>query len=206
MKKNKFMIFAFLLITIFSSTACYISNIVTQDEAIATEVEKALDKILQETAAAKAAETYTPYPTYTPEPTYTAQPYSVAPYFGQYIPSDSGSSRAFFRYCNNATFISETITDNTIFNPGDVFTKTWTLRNTGQCTWTTAYQLVFTSGNSLSGVVSSNLPYDVPPGGVVTLSVDLTAPYQYGLYKGIWSIKSDNGYTFAKFWVQIFVR
>lgn len=206
MKNNKSLFLGIILITAFLSSACFFSNILTTDQVIATEVEKALDDALEQTAEVEAAATYTPYPTYTPVPTYTTQPNSTSwPFWNEYIPSDTGGSRL-TGYCNDATFLEETIPDNTVFNPGDVFTKTWTLKNTGQCTWTTDYQLVFTSGNSLSGDTSSYLPYEVPPGGYVVLSVELKAPSSTGTYKGNWAVESDNGYSFANFWVQIKVR
>jgi hypothetical protein len=205
MKKYPFL--AAVLAILLVSSACYFPTIMTSDAVVATEVQKALEDILDETATVNAAATYTPYPTYTPAPTYTPQATAwYAPYFDQYIPSDSGGRTSITNYCNNATFVTETITDNTVFSPGDTFTKTWTIRNSGQCTWDTDYQLVFTSGNSLSGDTSSDLPHDVPPGGVVVLSVDLKAPGTPGTYKGEWAIQSDDGYLFAKFWVQIKVR
>jgi hypothetical protein len=204
---KKYPVLAATLTILFISSACYFPQIMTQDQAVATEVQKALGEILDETATVKAAATYTPYPTYTPEPTYTPQATSwYGPYYNQYIPSDSGGRTKITSYCNSATFVTETIPDNTIFSPGDTFTKTWTIRNTGQCTWDTDYHLVFTSGNSLSGVIASELPHEVLPGGVVVLSVDFKAPPTPGTYKGEWSIESDDGYRFAKIWVQIKVR
>lgn len=204
---KKYPLLAAVIAILLVSSACYFPTIISSDAAVATEVQKSLEDILDETAAAEAAATYTPYPTYTPEPTYTPQATAwYAPFYNQYIPSDSGGRTSITNYCNYATFVTETITDNTVFNPGDTFTKTWTIRNTGQCTWDTDYQLVFTSGNSLSGDTSSDLPHDVPPGGVVVLSVKLKAPGIPGTYKGEWAIESDDGYRFAKFWVQIKVR
>jgi len=205
MRISKTRIFIFLAAIALISSACYFPQIMTSDQAVATEVEKALDDIMEQTASAKIEATYTPYPTYTPAPTYTTQAFT-APYYDAYVPSDSGGRRNITNYCNNATFVSETIPDNTIFSRGDTFTKTWTLRNTGRCTWSTDYHLIFYSGNSLGGVIASELPHDVPPGGIVLLSVDLTAPSAAGTYKGDWSIESDDGYRFAKFWVQIKVR
>lgn len=203
--KNKYFLFASLLIAALFTSACFLTNIVTADEAIATEVEKALGEIMEQTSAAEAAATYTPYPTYTPAPTYTPQGYLTGPFWNQYIPSDTGDSRM-TGYCNDAYFKEETIADNTIFNPGDYFTKTWTLKNTGQCTWTTDYKLVFVSGNSMSGDTSSSIPYEVLPGGYIVLSVDLKAPSSEGTYLGYWALQSKNGSRFANFWVQIKVR
>src|SRR3990172_1995085 len=40
-----------------------------------------------------------------------------------------------------------TIPNNSTKAAGESFKKTWRLRNTGTCTWTTDYDLVFDSGN-----------------------------------------------------------
>ncbi|HSR20131.1 MAG TPA: NBR1-Ig-like domain-containing protein, partial [Anaerolineales bacterium] len=41
--------------------------------------------------------------------------------------------------CNNAAFVSDvTIPDGTILKPGEKFTKTWRIYNSGSCSWTTA--------------------------------------------------------------------
>jgi hypothetical protein len=204
MKVNKKIIIASIFILVVFSTACYFPEVMTEDQTVATEVKKALEEVLEKTESAKAAATYTPYPTYTPQPTYTSQPFRNGPYYEPFRPSDSGRRMSY--YCNKAEFISENIPDRTLFNECDDFTKTWVLRNTGRCTWTTDYKLVFISGNSMSGDISSSLPYDVPPGGIVEVSVDLTAPSRDGTYKGNWAIVSDDGYRFANFWVLIFVR
>ena len=200
-KANKIIILGAILVIAISSIACYFPQFVSSNDAIATEVEKAVNDILEETESVKSSATYTPYPTYTPVPTYTSEPYS--PYY-QYWPSDSGVRMT--NTCNDGDFIAETIVDNSVFSPGDSFTKSWTLKNVGYCTWTTDYNLVFISGNTMSGDTVSNLPYDVPPGGTVVVSIDLTAPVKLGTYKGTWSLQSDEGYNFAKFWVQIRVR
>ncbi len=198
--KKHFSIIGLTLFLVAISTACYFPKFVSSEDLIATEVDIAFNEIMKQTEEAKAAATYTPYPTYTPAPTYTAQSVYV-PYREPYYPSDSASR--FSSYCLDPDFISETIPDNTVFNNGESFTKTWTILNDGRCTWTTDYDLVFVSGNSLSGDTVSALPHDVAPDEIVVLSVDLTAPSSDGTYRGNWAIRSDNGNKFATFWVQI---
>lgn len=198
--KKSFQLLGLAILVCIISTACFFSEIFTSKNAIATEVEQAVNEILEQTEAAKAAATYTPYPTYTPAPTYTSEPEYV-PYREPYYPSDSGTNLSW--YCHDPDFVSETIPDNTIFSPGETFTKTWTLKNDGQCTWTTDYNLVFVSGNSMSGDTVSALPHDVAPGEIIVLSVELIAPSSDGTYKGNWAIESDDGNAFANFWVQI---
>ena len=50
--------------------------------------------------------------------------------------------------CDLAAFVADiTIQDGATLSPGNEFTKTWRLKNTGVCTWTTDYALVFIDGD-----------------------------------------------------------
>ncbi len=111
---------------------------------------------------------------------------------------------------DRATFVSETVPDGTIFLPGDTFTKTWTLRNTGTCVWTTDYALVFKEGDRMGGVSPQALPQEVQPGQEITLRLALTAPDAPGTYRGHWWLRNAAGQTFGlgeqadvAFWVEI---
>ena len=105
--------------------------------------------------------------------------------------------------CNQAILVSESPLDDATYNPGATFTKTWTLKNVGTCTWNTNYKLVFVSGNAMGGSASKNLTSSIAPGQSVSLSVSLTAPSSAGTYKGVWNLQGDDGVNFANFWVQI---
>jgi len=109
------------------------------------------------------------------------------------------------RPCNKPNFQSETIPDNSEFDPGDTFTKTWTVRNDGTCTWTTDYSFVFISGDQMGGASSKTFSSKVEPGDTVTLGLDLTAPSDDGTYSGTWKIKSDDGEKFGNYWTTIIV-
>lgn len=114
---------------------------------------------------------------------------------------------------DRAGFIADvTVPDDTYMAPGEAFTKTWRLRNTGTCTWTTEYALVFDSGNIMGGPASVPLPGNVPPNATVDLSVDLVAPAANGTYRGNWKLRNADGVLFGlgasgnnPFWVQIIV-
>jgi len=95
--------------------------------------------------------------------------------------------------CNRSRYVRETIPDNTDFAPGEVFEKTWIVRNDGVCTWNSGYTLRHTQGASLGGETSLNLPHDVAPGEEITLQLSLKAPETPGTYTGRWEIFSDDG-------------
>ena len=100
--------------------------------------------------------------------------------------------------CNRAAFVSDvTIPDGTELAQGEAFTKTWRLRNTGSCTWTSSYALVFDSGDSMGGPASKSLVGSVSPNQTVDISVDLTAPNESGTFKGNWKLRSDSSVLFG---------
>ena len=107
--------------------------------------------------------------------------------------------------CYMSRFVSETIADGTVYQKGDTFTKTWTVRNAGTCTWNTDFRFVFEEGDQMDGPSSIKLTQSVDPGETYTFSVDLTAPDTDGDYTGVWRIKSDDGYNLGKYWVKITV-
>jgi hypothetical protein len=101
-------------------------------------------------------------------------------------------------YCDWAAFIKDvTVADGTTFAPADQFTKTWRIQNIGTCTWTSAYSLVFSSGNSMGGPTSVRLPGNVNPGETVDLSVKLSAPSALGSYQGYWFLRNASGVLFG---------
>jgi hypothetical protein len=87
-----------------------------------------------------------------------------------------------------------------------VFTKTWRLKNTGTCSWTPAYAVVFFSGEAMSGPAVQALTANVNPGQTVDLSVNLKAPATEGTYTGYWKLRNAAGVTFTQFYVAIKVQ
>jgi hypothetical protein len=92
--------------------------------------------------------------------------------------------------CVKASLVGENPPDKTILTPGQYFWKTWTLQNTGTCIWTTAYQLVFWSGERLGSSLSYTLPNDVAPNETTDISIYLQAPVNGGEFTGFWRIKT----------------
>jgi uncharacterized repeat protein (TIGR01451 family) len=99
---------------------------------------------------------------------------------------------------NKAAFVSDvTVPDNSYVTANTAFTKIWRLKNTGSCTWNTAYSTTFVSGDPMSAVYPVALPYTVVPGQSVDVAVNMVAPSYTGSFKGNWSLKSDTGQVFA---------
>jgi hypothetical protein len=138
-----------------------------------------------------------PLPPATPSPVATLPPPSPTP-----LP------------CDSAQFVGDvSVPDLATFTPGAAFTKTWRLRNTGTCTWTALYSLVFVGGDAMSSASTIPLPGVVRPGETIDVSVYLIAPDSTGVYKGSWMLQNDSGLLFGigpgagdPFWVQIQVQ
>lgn len=80
--------------------------------------------------------------------------------------------------------------------PGEEFTKTWWVRNTGTCTWTTQFNLVMSGGEAFGTTGKVGFTQEVAPGESVQLSLPgLVAPKQTGTYYSYWLISSPYGKT-----------
>jgi len=115
---------------------------------------------------------------------------------------------------DEASFVSDVvIPDDTYLSPGQSFVKTWRLRNSGTCTWTTDYALVFAGGHRMGSLSAIPLHGPVVPGDTADLSVALTAPAGNGNYEGKWLLRNEDGDLFgigdspggAPFWARIIV-
>jgi len=92
----------------------------------------------------------------------------------------------------SAVLISDvSIPAGTILTPGQLFTKTWRLQNTGTCAWE-GYKLVYVRGNRMGGNSPSSIR-NIQAGEVFDLSLELTAPSYHGFYEGVWQIQSEKG-------------
>lgn len=99
---------------------------------------------------------------------------------------------------NAAEFVLDvTVPDGTNFAPGASFTKTWRVKNTGAHTWTTAYALVFSSGEKMGAPDSVPLPVSVAPGQSVDISVSMTAPTKADIYYSFWVLRDNVGNVFG---------
>jgi hypothetical protein len=114
---------------------------------------------------------------------------------------------------DHVTFIQDvTIPDGTSVEKGESFDKIWRLKNSGMCTWTAGYSLVFQSGDFNGAVNKIALSREVLPGERVDLSVELTAPETNGEYESYWMLENERGERFGigadgdkPFWTKISV-
>jgi hypothetical protein len=211
MKNQLSFIIAALFFTTLASSACNLSSVApspTKDPNLAyTQAAQTVQALLS-TPSAPAMPAITATPTLPPgTPTEAASPTAT--------PEPSPTATLTPENCTNSmTFVDDiTVPDNTVFLPGQTFIKTWAIRNTGTCTWTSAYALVFVDGDQLGATSPIALPTSVPPQTEAEFSVTMTAPGVPGTYRSNWQLRTPNGILFGSgrdgnqpFWAQIVVQ
>ena len=109
--------------------------------------------------------------------------------------------------CLYATYVSETISDHTVFGVNDPFTKSWTLRNTGTCVWNTGYRISYMGcGDQMSPYDHVHISKETDPGECIKIDVPMIAPAVVGTYSGCWQMETNHGVKFGKVWVEIDVE
>ncbi len=108
--------------------------------------------------------------------------------------------------CYALTFVRDvSIPDNTQMDPGETFTKTWQVLNSGSCEWKAGFKFQNTGGNAMGGSTLT-LPSTVASGATFDLSVPMTAPSAAGTARGNWRMATDTGQFFGdEVFVQIVV-
>lgn len=159
-----------------------------------TQAVETFSAVLTQTAL--VAPTNTSVPTQTPAPTFPPLPTNTVggalPTLA--APTTSGSSA---NACYGLTFVSDvTIPDNTAVTPGQAFTKTWKVKNSGTCAWDAGFKFAFTGGNAMNGSTYT-LPSAVAAGAVLDISVTMTAPTTAGKVQSNWRMSTAGGQYFG---------
>ena len=102
-------------------------------------------------------------------------------------------------------WISQVPADGSVVAPNSAFKVTWTMKNVGQSTWTTAFSIRHFSGDRM-GVGLSNaysFPKQVLPGETLALTIDFIAPPSTGDYKSTWVLTNQDGLNFYPVYIEI---
>lgn len=167
---------------------------VTEPTVTPVDVNVIQTSVVQ-TVMAQAARTAQAVPTNTPEPSPTATETPIPP------PTESPTPEATPTrgLCDDAIYVADvSVPDGTQMNPGQEFVKTWRVKNTGTCTWTRGYQIMWSYGDNRMSGQATALTSDVPPGEEVEISLTLKAPSTPGTYSGYWILRNNNGFTFGQ--------
>ena len=85
--------------------------------------------------------------------------------------------------------------------PGQPFVKAWRIRNSGTCTWDSAYKLTYVQGNvpeARMGGQPTPIKGTVAPGSNYDMEVNLVAPTKPGTYQGWWQMVNAQGVAFGE--------
>ena len=92
--------------------------------------------------------------------------------------------------CLSSKYLADvTIPDGTKLKNGEKFKKTWKVRNDGTCEWPETTALVYVSGEKMATPEKVDIG-KVAAGSEVEVSVELTAPDQYGNFTGLWQLRN----------------
>lgn len=192
MKKNRLTWLCLLVSLAFISLSCRM----TVEEGLTfakIDLTYAVESlVVQLSQTVPVADTATLAPAATQTQTYLPRP--LVTHSPVFVPSLAPTSTPTRLPCDFVTFVMDvTVPQGTNFNPGDVFTKTWRLRNSGSCSWSQAYELVFVEGDRLSAPDSVRLPGEVRPLQEVDITVLMEAPDELGRYRGEWMLRNPSG-------------
>jgi len=184
-------------------SACNDGNSDIDIEMQKTSFAQTADAQATMTAQAQPTATPTVEPTLEPTPTETQETeIAPSPTQSEETPVSTATS-ASVTGNDSGTWRAQDPADNTEFTPGEEFTVTWTIENTGSTTWNTDYYIEFDSGEQMDAESEIFLPYAVSPGTNVQISAVFTAPTQTGEYQSNWNLVNANGTAFAYFYIII---
>ncbi len=151
--------------------------------------------ILLSACSPQAAPTATvaPPPTTVPAspPPATVAPTTAAP--GPTAAATTASPTTSGACTDAAAFVADvTIPDYSHLDQREAFTKTWRVKNTGTCTWTSDYKAVYSRGDTLSAPMSIPLA-NTPPQGTLDISSDMTTPAQDGRFEIFYQLTNGTG-------------
>lgn len=185
-----------ILIACLSLTAILLSSCgtvtITDFEAATAQFQTAVAgtvtaQVPTDTPTPKFTQTYIPTETIVPTITDTPSNTPIPP------------TTVMDTYCDNSAFVEDvTIPDHTVLAPGQVFEKTWKLKNIGKCTWKPGYTITFAKGDMMQGYTRS-INQTVDPEGTVDITIKLYAPRTPGDYTGVWRLANGKGEKFGEF-------
>lgn len=111
------------------------------------------------------------------------------------IPTES-SSPVTTECQDSAQYISDDGLDGTAYAPNTPFTKIWTVKNTGSCTWNDSYMVSQISGTNMTqqpGYWIVPQGQTVAPDQTVNINIGMTSPIENGNYRSAWGLKNENG-------------
>ena len=177
-----------ILILSFILVGCNLGAPVPQDGTdLATSAAQTVEAVLTKPAATSteqkvAASTPSPIPGVAIDGT-TAEPVACV------------ENTKIVRWERNGVTYDKTEVEKRL-DPNEGFVMSWVIQNTGTCTWTDGYNMVFDSGERITPTDSFNpipLGQTVPPGGEMSFSVPMAAPSKSGNHETTFRFDNAKG-------------
>ncbi len=202
MKRKIFLLWIVIAISALIFSACQ-TNEPTQDiDAQKTGFAQTADVQMTMTAEAIPTSTPTIAPTPTLEPTATIEITETPE--GEETPTEATTATQSTSGGNDAAaWLANDPPDNTVFTPGEEFTVTWTIENTGATTWNNNYYIEFAADEQMGAEDRYFIPLPVPPNTSVQISADFIAPGSDGTFRSTWNLVNDSDIPFYQFYVVI---
>jgi len=161
-----------------------IQNLAANFSGVQTVAVATFASNLTQTAAANPTST----PTLTPTTTPTLALIDINATEASATPTPS---------CYRLRWIKDvTVPDSTLMTPGETFTKTWLVSNSGTCAWQPGFQFAFYGGDPMGGS-NYTLTQAVNPGDQMDLSIPMTAPSGTGIIISTWRMSGFHGWFFG---------
>ena len=155
-----------------------------------------------------------PIPTFTPSPTLQVVTSTVAPSVRVRTPVAQttpiiGTPTA----CKDSALTTDWTRDDVPYNftdfsknkpipPNGHFSMSWTLQNTGTCTWDSSYEIAFKSGYRMTQSASYPIVAEgntVAPNQSTIVNISMVAPHETGGHQAEWQLQSTDGTSLLKF-------
>ena len=102
--------------------------------------------------------------------------------------------------CMNSAFVADvTYPDGTAVKAGEWIIKTWSIQNTGTCTWDDGFALVQYSGDMQEAEkweITKKKDF-VDPNEIIEISLEMKVPGTAGEHGGCWRMRGDSDYFFG---------
>ena len=106
-----------------------------------------------------------------------------------------------FQLVQDLTYPDFNMTNPPQFPPGSPIQKGWRIRNTGTCTWNSAYQMTYVGSNPANLPLGGNpvrIQGQVAPGQTTDVYVDIFAPSMTGTFQSFWTMRNPSGLFFGE--------
>ena len=168
--------------------------IVPTPDVLAVRTSAAMTVVAEFTLTA-AAFTPTPMP---PTATFTAEPPTPTATFAFTNDPTQAALGTPAALCDDYAYVKDvTVVDGTVMTPGQEFVKTWTIKNTGICSWGEGYGLIYAGYVDKMDGVPVPLGALIEVGQEVDVSISFKAPDKIGEYVSSWQMVNPNGLPFG---------